>query len=351
METMTTPERMTAVMMGKKPDRIPIIAFSGGYNAKLAGISLADYYNDPLACMKAQLHGIGVHGYDDAPSYGYADYGGWEFGGKIQFPEGYNYNAPRTIATPIDKPSDVDKLKVPNARTAGCHPIMFAFNKLKCEMGMPAGFTSGSSTTLVGSIIGKERLMRWFIKEPEAVKIVYDKVHDFLVNTADAMIEDFGLENVSAFWANPLDSNELISPRMFEKIVFPSLARLNKLMIDKGIMQHLYHVCGDHNGNLDILKDLPMPPRAIISISEKMSITKVAEAFGHRHVIAGNMSTSILAGGAARDAYNETKRCINEGKDLPGGFILMPACGMPVLTPKENIDAMMTAVREHGTYQ
>ena len=350
METMTTPERMTAVMTGRKPDRIPIIAFSGGYNAKLAGIELGTYYQNPEACIKAQLHGIGVHGYDDAPSYGYADYGGWEFGGEIKFPEGYNYNAPTMVTAPVNKPSDVDNLIIPEPRTAGCHPIMFAFNKLKRELGMPAGFTSGSPTTLVGSIIGKERLMRWFLKEQEAVHVVYEKVNEFLLKTANAMIEDFGVENVSVFWANPLDSNELISPRIFEKIAFPHIVKLNQHMMEKGIMQHLYHVCGDHNGNLDILKTLPMPPRAIISISNIMNIRDVAEAFGHRHVIAGNMSTSILGGGSEKDAYNETKRCIDEGKDLPGGFFLMPACGMPVLTPKENIDAMMTAVRDHGFY-
>ena len=83
---MTPQERMHALMTGKRPDRIPVVPFIQGYAARIAGISLGDFYADGDKCFEAQFACMRLHGYDSTPMYGYASCGPWEFGGRIEFP-------------------------------------------------------------------------------------------------------------------------------------------------------------------------------------------------------------------------------------------------------------------------
>ena len=85
----------------------------------------------------------------------------------------------------------------------------------------------------------------------------------------------------------------------------------------------------------------------MVSIGE-MDLVKVAEAFDHRHIIGGNISTTLLAKGSAGEVYEESRKCIEVGRTLPGGFILMPACSLPLVTPPLNVHAMVEASRTLG---
>ena len=60
-EKMSPAERMQAVMMGQKPDVVPVIPFELGYAAQITGISLGDFIfcqNDTVTalCIAADSH-------------------------------------------------------------------------------------------------------------------------------------------------------------------------------------------------------------------------------------------------------------------------------------------------------
>ena len=46
----------------------------------------------------------------------------------------------------------------------------------------------------------------------------------------------------------------------------------------------------------------------------------------------------------------EVKRCLDQAKGRPGGFILMPACEYPPLAPPENLEAVREALMEYGFF-
>ena len=54
--------------------------------------------------------------------------------------------------------------------------------------------------------------------------------------------------------------------------------------------------------------------------------------------------------GTRTEVKEEAKRCLNQGKPRPGGFILMPACEWPPMSPPENLDAVREALMEYGFY-
>ena len=45
-ETMTSPERMGALMRGERPDRVPVIPFVFGHTALVCGEPLASVFDD-----------------------------------------------------------------------------------------------------------------------------------------------------------------------------------------------------------------------------------------------------------------------------------------------------------------
>ena len=76
----------------------------------------------------------------------------------------------------------------------------------------------------------------------------------------------------------------------------------------------------------------------------------MAEAFDHRHIIAGNVPTSVVAEGTFIDVHEAPRNCIEKGKELPGRFILMPACELPVHTSRVNVSILVQAAKDFGIY-
>lgn len=346
---MTSKERLTAVFNRQTPDRIPVLSFVGAYAAKLAGVPIQEYYTNPRLAIDLQLKAKQMHGYDDSPHYGWADWGGWEFGGQIALPKSYRESAPKTIVSAIEKPSQVDQLKIPDPKTAGMMPLIHEYNRHMTKMGFNAKIQAGSVTLLAAGIIGKEQLLRWYFREPEAVKVAYDKAADFILETAKVTVEEYGT-HCSAGLNAALDTNDLISPDLFEQYCMPALEKVNLGLMSMGITKFSMHLCGNHRQNLKLWASLPWPERTTFSIGTQMDLEKVAEAFGHQHIVAGNVSTSILGHGTYEEVYAETKRCIEQGKHLPGGFVLMSGCEMPVTAPPLNVHAMVQATLDHGKY-
>ncbi|MFH1136504.1 MAG: uroporphyrinogen decarboxylase family protein [Pseudomonadota bacterium] len=332
---------------GAEPGRdgVRVSPFIGGYAARLMGIPLQDYYSDPALAVRAQMLTRALHGHDDPPSFGWADWGAWEFGGRIRFPHSDGEAAPSTAESPVKKPSDVDRLPVPDPKTAGWFPLIREYNRLMVGLGFPPRVKGGAVTNVVAAMLGRENLLRWYLREPEAVKVAYEKASDLIISAADTVIAEFGPEFRFGYGA-PLDANDLVSPRIFEKFSWPYLKKVHQAMLDRGASSFNVHICGDHRKNLAAWAALPWPPGSVVSIGADMDLVETAEAFSHKHIIAGNVSTTILAEGGYDDVTAAARRCVEIGRTLPGGFMLTPACEMPVLTPPLNVHALLTGWKE-----
>ena len=85
-ETMTSGERMAALMKGERPDRVPVIPFLSGHAAVVCGQPLTRISDNAEESFRCQLLCQEMYGHDGSPLYAYASAGGWEFGGDIEFP-------------------------------------------------------------------------------------------------------------------------------------------------------------------------------------------------------------------------------------------------------------------------
>jgi uroporphyrinogen decarboxylase len=284
------------------------------------------------------------------PTYGWADVGAWEFGGRIVWPDNDESAAPRSFGPLITDPSEINSLPDPDPKTAGMMPLVDRFNTVSREHGFPASLPGGTPTNMSTAIVGDATFMRWMIRYPEAVHKLQRKVTDFLLRAAEHTIAKYGAENCGVMCALPMDSNLLMSPKAFERFSKPYIKEIQSYYVQKGVRSFLVHLCGNHTGNLAFWRDIPLAPRSVFSVGHEMDLEATGRFIGKEHVLAGNVSTTVLQAGSPEEVYDDTVRCLKAGMKHPGGYVLMPACELPPGTPLPNLDALARAVYEHGYY-
>lgn len=351
-DRLTTAERMKALRTKTGLDRVPVNAGASIYAAAISGMSARDYYLNPEMAMEAGLWALELHKYDGAPSYNIPEWAGWDFGGEMVFPESPRISLPHLSKMAVNKPEDVEKLQLPDIDQAPASSRVLRFNRIAREKGYGVSITAGSPMGIACSIIGIDNLMRWLIKEPEIVHRVLRIATDFLLMLADRRISEFGVENCSAFSTYPVDSHTLISPRIFEKFTLPYVQEIHTKLLSKGINKWTIHLCGNHTKNLPYWTgEIPLAPRTTFQPGDENDIEFFAKTLGEDHIIAGNISTTLLQIGSANQVYEACRKVIEKMKYHPGGFILTPSCALPALAPPVNVYAMIKAARDFGRYK
>lgn len=344
-------ERIQRLMTGEPIERVVVMPFALGFSAKIEGMDRGTYYRNPERAFEAGLGLMNAYPWMNAvPIYGWADQGAWEFGGRVIWPDNDESAAPRSFGPVIAEPSEVDSLPDPDARSAGMLPLVDRFNAISRRNGLFASLPNATPTSMSAAIVGDSTLMRWMIRQPETVHKLQRKVTNFLLRAAQITIDTYGAENCSAFCALPMDSNLLMSSKAFEQFAKPYIKEILGYYVQKGVKSFMIHLCGNHTGNLAHWKDMPLPPRTIFSIGHEMDLAATGRFIGKDHVLAGNISTTLLQAGSPDEVFADTVRCLKDGMEHPGGFILMPACELPPNTPLPNMEAMAQAVFEHGYF-
>jgi uroporphyrinogen decarboxylase len=350
LEQMGPSERLKALIDGRPVDRVPFLSFTLGFCARNVGYPVSSIYSDPEKSIQAQIYTREQYGYDSEPFYGYASYGGCEFGGEINLPEGEYEQAPSHGRFAVVKEEDVDKLALPDVTRAGMLPLAMQFSRLQVKNGLSPSVVVGGPFTIAGNICAVETLCRWLLKKPELVNRLLRLAADHITDIARYWIDTFGKDKVRIQIWEPLASNQIISPKQFEKFILPYQIELHEKILKMGVASILCHICGEQNANLPLWTQVPMGNNGIISIGKEVDIEVAIERFGKNCVIAGNIEPSFIQTGTPREIYECCRQAIEKGKRAPRGFAMMQGCEMPVNTPPYNFYSMKKAIDDFGWY-
>jgi uroporphyrinogen decarboxylase len=106
-----------------------------------------------------------------------------------------------------------------------------------------------------------------------------------------------------------------------------------------------YHGCERSIPHLEIMADLAFDT---INIGEGVDIGDVKRAIGSRMCIMGNLDTlNVLREKSPLQVEQETKEIVEKGK-VGGGYIFCTGEDIPGDTPRQNVTAMVNAVRRYG---
>jgi uroporphyrinogen decarboxylase len=351
-DRMTPAERMKGLIRRESIDRVPFDPRARGLAARLFGVDRGVFYRDPQVAFDAGMHMMQLYPWMNAgAAYGWIEIGAWEFGGEVVWPDNNRYAAPGCGKPVVKKPEDVDALPDPDPLTAGMNPLLHRFNEIKFAHGQMVALPAGTPTNHSFGICGASTFLRWVIKYPEAVHKLQRRVTDFILRTSKYIVDTYGADRCTVFPGFPNESTQLLSPEMFEKFCLPYIRELFHSFKEWGVTSMGVHLCGNHTGNLHYWKDVELTPRSIFFVGNEMDLEQSAESIGPDHVIAGNISNTILQRGTPEEVYEDVVRCLKAGMKHPGGFVLMPACEITAGVPLENLDAIADALYDHGFYE
>lgn len=347
---MTSEERFSAMLKGEPVDRVLFLSFILGFCAKNVGYPIASIYSDPEKSIQAQVWTREQYGYDSDPFFGYASYGGWEFGGEIKLPDGEYEQAPSHKCFPVETEGDVEKLILPDVKKAGILPLAMQFSRLQEKDGLSPSVVVGGPFTIAGNVCVVDTLCRWLIKKPEMAHRLLRLATDHVLDIAKYWIDTFGKGRVNIQIWEPLATNQIISPKQFETFVLPYQTELHEKILGMGIKTILCHICGEQSLNLPYWAEVPMGDPGIVSVGKEIDITTAIEYFGDTSVIAGNIEPALLQTGTPQKIYEGCRQAIEKGKEAPRGYALMQGCEVPVNTPPYNLYTMKRAVDDFGWY-
>jgi len=155
----------------------------------------------------------------------------------------------------------------------------------------------------------------------------------------NAIIESGGIP----FIGDPLASGDIISRRDFSSFALPYLQQLAAAAGKRHAPCGL-HICGDTMDRLDLMGETGA---AILSVDE-MDISVARQKLGSGAILMGNVSTSLLAQGSSAEVRQAARHCLAAAGPA---LILSSGCDVPRDAPKENVAAIVDAIRETDSPQ
>jgi len=350
-DRMTEKERWNALLNRQPIDRVPLYLEAFGFSMVNVGYPIVRAYDDPEKSFWGQVWTSEMYGTTPFVYYFGGAPGAREFGGEVKMPESEYDQSVSLLRPPVTSEEDIERLErnPPDVRDAGTVPWYMAFSKLQEKHGLPITVKVGGVITQVSFMLGLERMGRWMLKKPEWVHRACRLMTNFLLDKIKYWVDTFGPERLVGYNGTPVESNQILSPRQFQEFALPYQKEIFEKAQALGIKLFFSHICGEQNLNLPHWASFSHGDPGIISIGDEIDIEKAGEYFP-KDIILGNVNTTTIQNGSPEEVYETAKGCLEKGKRCSGGFILAPACELPVHTPPYNVWTMRKAVKDFGWY-
>jgi len=219
-DTMTSQERMSAILNRKPVDRVPFYSFAFGFCTINAGHTIADAYTDMPLFSEDNAGAIEQYVWDDYTNAGYAAFGPWEFGGEIKWPSGDFSQSPMPGKLPVITEEDAFDLKMPDVPNAGYQPLFVDFAEREQKAGRWYSYAVGHPFTAAANLCGPGQFAKWVIKKPEVAEHMLQIMTDYLVEVCRDIKGKLGTERFIPWFGDPTAANQVISPAQFAKYAF-----------------------------------------------------------------------------------------------------------------------------------
>ncbi|RJP35152.1 MAG: hypothetical protein C4536_01290 [Actinobacteria bacterium] len=385
-DTMTSEERLQAVINLQVPDRVPSCPFIYYFSAFYAGISVHELWSQP---GKYRL----------AMDRCYRDLGPWDVYYPVNplRPELYTFIMPMKAKWPgIDLPPDsicqlleeeimkaedyrwISELAQRIPKLTYIPFFMRMISRAWDDIGEdPRGYAFILSrlvahlanwryefelmkkrgvTTLYGFLpeaaFDTFSLARGFLefardlkKRPEEIAAAADDLTEGYLFICRLVCFLMGIKRIEIFVHR--SSTDFISPETFRKLSLPSLKALVEKLVAAGIAPIL-HCDGNWDMNLEALRELPAG-HCVIQFDGPTDIFLAKQVIGDRVCIMGDVPSDILALGSPMEVDEYCHRLIEEvGRG--GGYIMGAGCEIPPNARAENVKAMLDSVTKYGYY-
>ncbi|MHC1597345.1 MAG: MtaA/CmuA family methyltransferase [Methermicoccaceae archaeon] len=331
--TMISKERAVAAIKREPVDRVPVVAICYGTHEfmKKTGAFWPDAHYDArkmVELAKATAYGTGLESIMvpftltcEAEALG------------VPIKRGSEVIPPSVRHSTYNDPSEVpyedmlDKTPVPE--------VIRAVEILKEETPDLLLFPKITGTvTLAAHLRGVDRLVKDTLLAPETLKQWLD-VAGKAARLFCTAVAEAGADVIMI--SDPTSSPETIMPEFYRDFAMPVNRETIRTIHSKGALAML-HTCGNVN---PILEYMAQTEADMLSIEEKVDMAEAKKRVGDKVALMGNVAPLHVLQATPEEVYNEAMDVLRKGVDL-----LAPGCGIPPLSPTENIRALRRAAED-----
>jgi len=348
-------ERIQALYNYQKPDRVPIFGMDEGFCMLNCGYTLIELQTNPQKFWDALQRTCEQYEWELLWQHvAHTVLGSWDFGAKMKMPD-----SPYAMAVAVDTPAVKTEdalwnLKMPDSKTAGAIPKRMEFSGLQAKSGMPVTFQARSQFTMAANICGVEQFARWLVRKPQLCDRLMRMALEHTLNVLQYWVDTFGAENILYRMSSPSEANQIVSPSHIQEYALLYHKEFHQRIRAMGVKKFYFHICGEQNLNLPHLSKFASSADgwlhpSILSFGHEVSLNDAAHYFPD-DIIMGNIEPAVIQAGKPQQVYELCQAAIEKGKEIPGGFILAPGCGLPPKSPPYNVWMMTKAVNDFGRY-
>lgn len=237
-----------------------------------------------------------------------------------------------------EKVVDIDTSRFPSdLSNAGRIPMVCeAISRLKEDVGndVAIGAWVLGPYTLAGQLTDIGDLAKMVFKKKDLVGSLLSELADVVVKIA-GFYKTAGADYITVreMGAGP----DILSPRIFKNLIQPPLQKVFAALDSPNNL----HMCGDTNTIVEVMADCGADS---ISVDQKNDVAESRKKLGPDVCILGNFDPyGVVVAGTPQDVENAIKQSIENGVNA-----LWPGCDIFPTAPRENMQALMPAVRKYG---
>jgi len=347
MTEVTSLERVSMILQGRLPDRVPVDLHNFLVTARLMGVtSYANYFRDGEAMAEGQVKAWKRFGHDCLILENGTAALGEACGVHVTYQDN---SAPVALEPAIRSLQEVDDLEVLDPyRSSVLMENLKTTRRVAHEIGDRAfiiGRGDQGPFSLACQIRGMDQFMLDLMDEGQSAKVhrLLDFCRQVSLRYCLAQIEQGA--HATSIGESP-SGPDLISPRLYRKFAYPHVKHLVDDLKARGMIL-AYHICGNAT---PIIQDMVSSGAAILEIDQKADMRTCKSAAQGKTALLGPVDPSGIMARATPQEVTEACRQAIEVLAPGGGFILGPGCALPATTPDENIDAMIEAAKVYGRY-
>jgi [methyl-Co(III) methanol-specific corrinoid protein]:coenzyme M methyltransferase len=335
-DKLTSRERVLKLLRGEQVDRPPIFSGMGNVIKPVFdkyGIQFSKVHRDPELMARAAGGMYREFGFEGVVVPFDLGVEAEVLGAKMNY-----YDDVDGILYPTVKEKsvkDADDVHIPgDLEHAGRMPVVIgAIKALRRDLGndVAIGVYVLGPFTLAGQVKELDTLYEESFLEPEKTGKLLEKLSDFIIRTFKiyqaAGADYFTLREMGG-------TSDVMSPRSFKSLIKPHLKRILAEMPHPSIL----HICGDTN---TIITDMAECGADAVSVDHKNRLVETRQKLGPKAIILGNFDPiKVLHKGAANDVGPAVIESLKSGASA-----VWPGCDIWPEVPKENMEALMTALK------
>jgi MtaA/CmuA family methyltransferase len=338
-DSMTGRERVTALLAGGTPDRLPFMPITMMRAAQHIGVKYRDYVTDHRVLAEAQVRIAEAFDIDHVSVISDPAREVSDLGGAVEWFENQPPAVVEERALLAEKRRLIGLRPPDSASAPRMRDRVEAVKLLRKRTGgerLVEGWVEGPCA-MSADLRGVNRLMLDFFDDPDFVRELFAFSVEMELETARAQIEA-GADIVGVGDAVA----SLVGPQLYAEFVLPDECRLIRAIQELGARVRL-HICGKTQ---KIYEGMTQTGAEIIDLDFVAPVGQARAVMGPQQVLLGNVDpVRIMRDGSPLDVIAAFAECHYQAGSQ---YVVGAGCEVPVNTPAANLRAAAAYARSHG---